>query len=82
MLQRDLSCMFGSAPIINCGEQVPRVPEAVLASSWPLAVGFLIICGLAAYAYLRTIYQHEIPWESGDERAPSPEDEARRHSNF
>ena len=71
------SCLFNSVPIIDCGRDM-RVPEPVLASSWPLAVLFIGIVALSGYAYLRSIYQHEIEWESGDDRPPSPEDEARR----
>lgn len=63
------SCIFNSVPIIDCGRDM-RVPEPVLASSWPLAALFAVIVGLAGYAYLRSIYGHDIDWNQEPEPKP------------
>jgi hypothetical protein len=61
-MSRDaLACIFGSAPIRDCGR--PTTLEPVLASSWPLAALFAVIVGLCGYAYLRSIYGHDIDWD-------------------
>ena len=84
MLREHQSCLFNSVPIIDCGRDM-RVPEPVLASSWPLAVLFAVIAGLAVYAYLRTIYPHETDqsqgnadWDVGSDEHPTIEIQARR----
>lgn len=76
-LRTHASCLFTPAPVADCGRDI-ALPPTVLASSWPLALFFVAIAAMAAYAYLRVLYQHEIEWESGDEQSPSLEDEARR----
>ena len=68
-MSRDaLACIFGSAPIRDCGR--PTTLEPVLASSWPLAALFAVIVGLAGYAYLRSIYGHDIDWNQEPEPKP------------
>lgn len=67
-MSRDaLACIFGSAPIRDCGRPT-TLP--VLASSWLLAALFAVIVGLAAYAYLRSIYGHDIDWNQEPEPKP------------
>lgn len=80
MMVRDhLTCLFAAAPIADCGRDM-RIPEPVLASSWPLAVMFAAIILLCGYAYVRSIYHTEIDWEQEPlPKAPlrHPEDVAR-----
>ena len=45
-MSRDaLACIFGSAPIRDCGR--PTTLEPVLASTWPLAALFAVIVGFS-----------------------------------
>lgn len=72
------SCLFNSVPIIDCGRDM-RVPEPVLASSWPLAAILIGIAGLALYAFLLSLYPHEIDWEpDADRPLETVEDRARK----
>jgi hypothetical protein len=72
MLKLDQSCLFAAPMIADCSRDI-AAPAATLAQSWPMAIGLLLIVGLAGYAYLRTIYPHEINWEQEpDEPAPLP----------
>lgn len=78
-MSRDaLACIFASVPIIDCGRDM-RVPEPVLASSWPLAALFAVIAGLAVYAFLLSLYPMEIDWEpDADRPLETVEDRARK----
>lgn len=84
-MSRDaFACLFASAPIRDCGR--PTTLEPVLASSWPVAVIFAAIAGLAVYAYLRAIYRRRIDWsrdrplewDVGSDERPTIEFHARR----
>lgn len=77
-MSRDaLACIFGSAPIRDCGR--PTTLEPVLASSWPLAALFSVIAGLAVYAFLLSLYPMEIDWEPDTDRPlETIEDRARK----
>lgn len=77
-MSRDaLSCIFGSAPIRDCGR--PTTLEPVLASSWPMAALFAVIAGLAVYAFLLSLYPMEIDWEPDTDRPrETVEDRARK----
>lgn len=72
-----LACIFASAPIRDCGR--PTTLEPVLASSWPLAALFAVIAGLAVYAFLLSLYGHDIDWEpDADRPLETVEDRARK----
>lgn len=63
----ELACLFSGAPIIDCGRLIAK-PAQTLADAWPMTVIFALILGLSGYAYLRSIYRHDIDWEQEPEK--------------
>ncbi|WP_377801396.1 hypothetical protein [Bosea eneae] len=66
----ELACIFSGAPIVECGLLIAK-PAQTLADSWPLMLVFAPILGLCGYAYLCSIYRHEIDWNQEPEK-PKP----------
>lgn len=67
MVRDHIACLFATAPVTECGREV-ILPAQTLADSWPMALVFIPIIGLAAYVYLRAIYPHEIEYEPDADR--------------